>query len=115
MRHVAGEPIAYHGKPLTEPVFFILLSLAGKPLHGYGLMKDIESLSKGRLQITTGTLYGAIKRLLEDAWIKPFAQEDSSRDKQAYAITAAGRKQLKAEIQRLKSMTATASVLLREA
>ena len=107
--------MAYICKPLTEPVFFILLSLASKPLHGYGLMKDIVNLSKGRVQITTGTLYGAIKRLLEDAWIKPFAQEDSSRDKQAYAITASGRKQLQAEIQRLRSMTELAASRLREA
>jgi DNA-binding PadR family transcriptional regulator len=115
MRHVATQPSRGGVKPLTEPVFFILLSLAGKPLHGYGLMKDIESLSNGRVRLTTGTLYGAIRRLLEDEWIEPFAQDDLSRDKQAYSLTAVGRKQLQAEIIRLRQLTAAAASRLREA
>ena len=78
-------------KPLTEPVFLILLSLADRPKHGYALMKDIESLSNGRVRLSTGTLYGALRRLLDDSWIEPFQQEDSSREKQAYRLTEIGR------------------------
>jgi DNA-binding PadR family transcriptional regulator len=98
MRHVVT-------RPLSEPVFLILASLAEEPRHGYALMKDIEELSEGRVRLSTGTLYGAIRRLLEDGWIERFAQKDTSRDKQAYRLTAAGRGQLKAEVVRMKQLT----------
>ncbi len=104
MRHVVERPI-------SEPVFLILVSLADKPRHGYALMKDIEALSEGRVRLSTGTLYGAIRRLLEDGWIERFAQKDTSRDKQAYRLTAAGRGQLKAEVARMKQLTRAAEAL----
>ncbi len=81
-------------KPLTEPVLLILTSLAAHPRHGYALIKDIELLSSGRVRMSTGTLFGALRRLLEDGWIERFEQEDTARQKQAYRLTAAGRKQL---------------------
>lgn len=100
-------------KPLTEPVLLILLSLAGKPQHGYALMKDIEDLSNGRVELTTGTLYGALRRLLEDGWIERFDQEDTSREKQAYRLAPAGRKQLQMELDRMKQWTRIAAARLR--
>jgi DNA-binding PadR family transcriptional regulator len=102
-------------RPLTEPVFLILLSLAGKPRHGYALMKDIETLSNGRVRMSTGTLYGALRRLLEDDWIERFEQEDTSREKQAYRLTAAGTKQLQIEMDRMKQLAQTAVRRIREA
>ena len=104
MRHVAERSI-------SEPVFLILVSLADKPRHGYALMKDIEALSEGRVRLSTGTLYGAIRRLLDDGWIERFEQKDTSRDKQAYRLTAAGRGQLKAEVARMKQLTRAAEAL----
>lgn len=100
-------------KPLTEPVLLILLSLADQPRHGYALMKDIESLSNGRVRLSTGTLYGALRRLLGDRWIERFDQEDTSREKQAYRLTAAGRRQLHAELDRMKQLTRAATARLR--
>ena len=100
------------GKPLTEPVLLILLSLAEKPRHGYSLMKDIASLSNGRVQLSTGTLYGALRRLLEDLWIERFEQDDSSREKQAYKLTLAGRRQLRAELERMSQLTHAAAARL---
>ena len=47
--------------PLTEATYFILLSLALGPRHGYLIMKDVRSLSRGRVTLSTGTLYGALK------------------------------------------------------
>ena len=91
----------------------ILASLAGGPKHGYALMKDIESLSQGRVRMGTGTLYGALRRLLEDGWIERHEQDDTSRDKQAYRLTAAGRAQLEAEVERMKQVTRAASARLR--
>jgi DNA-binding PadR family transcriptional regulator len=100
-------------KPLTEPVLLILLSLADSPRHGYALMKDIESLSKGRVRLSTGTLYGALRRLLEDRWIERFAQEDTARDKQAYRLAPAGRVQLDTELDRMKQLTRAAAARLK--
>src|SRR5437870_13514349 len=96
-------------KPLTEPVLLILLSLADKPRHGYALMKDIEFLSNGRVRLSTGTLYGALRRLLEDLWIERFEQEDTSREKQAYRLTPAGRRQLRVELDRTRQLTRAAT------
>lgn len=93
-------------KPLTEPVLMILLSLLDAPRHGYSLLKDIEELSNGRVQLSTGTLYGALRRLLEDGSIERFTQEDTSRDKQTYRLTRAGRRQLQIELTRLEQLLA---------
>ena len=105
--------ISPESKPLTEPVLLILLSLANSPRHGYALLKDIESLSRGRVRLSTGTLYGALRRLLEDRWIERFAQEDTSREKQAYRLTSAGRAQLDGELERMKQMTRAAAARLK--
>jgi DNA-binding PadR family transcriptional regulator len=105
MRHVAGQ--------LTEPVLLILLGLADNPRHGYALMKDIEALSHGRVRLSTGTLYGALRRLLQDGWIARFEQADTSRDKQAYRLTPAVRRQLHHELERMKQLTEAASARLR--
>ena len=112
MRHVEEQPDPPN-RPLTEPVLLILLSLADKPRHGYALMKDIETLSAGRVRMTTGTLYGALRRLLEDGSIERFEQEDTSREKQAYCLTPAGRKQMAAELERMKQLTRAAAARLR--
>ena len=109
------QPDEEQVRPLTEPVFLILLSLADQPRHGYALMKDIEVLSNARVRMSTGTLYGALRRLLEDDWIERFEQPDTSRDKQAYRLTASGRTQLRLERDRLKQLTQAASGRLGEA
>jgi len=106
MRHVAPRLV-------SEQVLLILASLAEKPRHGYALMQDIEALSGGRVRLSTGTLYGALRRLLEDAWIERFEQEDTSREKQAYRLTAEGRRQLQLELDRMKQLTRAASARLR--
>jgi len=118
MRHVARQPDAWQpnasrGKPLSEPVLLILASLASQARHGYALLRDIEQLSGGRVKLSTGTLYGALRRMLEDAWIEIFLQEDTSRDKQAYRLTSAGRKRLEAELEHRARLNRAASARLR--
>jgi len=113
MRQVAERHDAGRQAPLTEPVLLILMSLAEKPRHGYALMRDIESLSDGRVRLSTGTMYGALRRLLDDLWIERFAQEDTSRDKQSYRITPAGRAHLRAELERMKQLTRAGAARLR--
>jgi DNA-binding PadR family transcriptional regulator len=96
--------------PLTEPVLLILLSLAGQPRHGYSILKDVEQMSDGRVVLSTGTLYGALRRLLEDDWIERIEEEDSSRGRQAYRLTARGRKNLQLEVGRMKHLTRLANL-----
>src|SRR3984957_15861002 len=105
MRHVVPQEPEPVSKPLTEPVLLILTSLAAHPRHGYALIQDIELLSGGRVRMSTGTLFGALRRLLEDGWIERFEQEDTSRQTQAYRLTAVGRGQLEIETQGRKGIT----------
>jgi DNA-binding PadR family transcriptional regulator len=96
--------------PLTEPVLLILLSLAGEPRHGYSILKDIERMSDRRVVLSTGTLYGALRRLLEDQWIERFEERETSRGRQAYRLTSHGRRNLQQEINRMKHLTRLASL-----
>lgn len=100
---------------ISEPVFLILASLADKPRHGYAILHEVEALSGGRVRMSTGTLYGAIRRMLEDDWIEPHMQPDTSREKQAYRLTSAGRRILRSEIERMKQLMRGASARLKEA
>src|SRR5712692_6352395 len=113
MRHVVTTRRLERVKPLTEPVFWILLSLAEQPRHGYALMKDVESVSAGRVRLSTGTLYGALRRLLEDLWIERVELADTSREKQAYRLIPAGRRQLRVELDRMRQLTRAATTRLR--
>src|SRR5215469_7042 len=96
--------------PLTEPVLLILLSLADKPRHGYSILRDIEQMSDGRVVLSTGTLYGALRRLLDDKWIERFEDQDTSRGKQSYRLTAHGRRNFRLEVDRMKKLTRLASL-----
>lgn len=99
--------------PLREPTLFILLSLSPAPKHGYAIMKEVETLSEGRLKLSTGTLYGAIKRLLDDGWIRRVEDplpNGSERERKAYALTEQGRRVLNAEVERLNKLVSVAQV-----
>lgn len=89
---------------LSEPVLFILLSLAEQPRHGYAILQDTERISDGRVRLSTGTLYGALSRLLEDKWIERFKEQDRSRGRQAYRLTDRGRRNLQIEVSRLRHL-----------
>jgi DNA-binding PadR family transcriptional regulator len=96
--------------PLTEPVMLIMLSLAGQPRHGYAILKDVEQMSSGRVMLSTGTLYGALHRLLDGGWIERFEEQERSRGRQAYRLTAGGRRNLQTEISRMKHLTRLAGL-----
>ena len=96
--------------PLTEPVLLILMSLAGQPQHGYSILKDVERMSNGRVVLSTGTLYGALRRLLDDDWIERFDERENSRGRQAYRLTAHGRRNLQLEVDRMKHLTRLATM-----
>jgi len=93
--------------PLTEVSAYILLSLASEPRHGYAIMKDVRFLSEERIDLSAGTLYGALKRLLESGWIERF--EDGEKDetghpRKSYQLTTLGRAILAAETDRLHTL-----------
>ena len=101
--------------PLREPTLFILLALAKGRRHGYAILKDVEALSEGRVLLSTGTLYGALSRLLQQAVIRKSADDcgepgvDSNsrsdsvdvRVRKYYELTQFGRQVLQMEINRM--------------
>ena len=95
---------------LTEAVYYILLSLM-EPLHGYGIMQNVEKLSGGRLRLAAGTLYGAISTMLEKGWITALDGSADSRKKE-YVVTETGREVLRAEYARLKELVENGRVVL---
>ena len=96
--------------PLTEPVLLVLMSLAEQPRHGYSILKDVESMSSGRVLLSTGTLYGALQRLLDDAWIERVQEENTPRDRRTYRLTSRGRRNLQMEIDRMRQLTKLAAL-----
>jgi DNA-binding PadR family transcriptional regulator len=107
----ADDPLSQ--LPLTEATYFILLSLAPGARHGYAIMKNVSLLSHGRVTLSTGTLYSALKRLLEQGWIERAADPSngaSGRERKAYHLTGLGRRILEAEIQRLEGLVGAAQV-----
>jgi DNA-binding PadR family transcriptional regulator len=100
-RTVDSEPAA----PLTPAMFHVLLALAGDDLHGYAILKEVALRTAGEVQLSTGTLYGIIKRLLNDGLIvelrdRPVAANDDER-RRYYRLTPKGREIAATEAQRL--------------
>lgn len=95
---------------LTEGVYYILLSL-NTPMHGYGIMQNVELLSGGRVRLAAGTLYGAINTMLERGWIQSLPGETDSRRKE-YQLTSAGRSVLQEEIHRLDELLSNGKRIL---
>lgn len=93
--------------PLTETSFFILLSLATTPKHGYGIIKEVEALSAGRVLLAAGTLYSALRRMLEDDWIERLEEDppsSDSRERKLYGLTDLGRRIFELETERLQRL-----------
>lgn len=95
--------------PLREVSFFILFSLARTPKHGYAILQDVAAVSAGRFQLGTGTLYGALRRMLDQGWIERFDEASAvvdGRVRKAYRITDLGRKILNADTARIEDFFA---------
>ena len=87
--------------PLTPQVFHLLVALADRDLHGYAIMQDVAARTNGKLRLSPGTLYGSIKRLLEQGLI--IELENDAR-RRYYRLTPFGRKVAKAEASRLMEL-----------
>lgn len=93
--------------PLTESTFYTLVAVV-EPLHGYGIMQKVETLSEGTAKIGPGTLYGALQALEKEALIAKVGEEERRK---IYAITEKGRQVLKSQVQRLAIMVRSAAVV----
>ena len=97
---------------LTEATYYILLSLYD-PQHGYGIMQEAERLSRGRVRLAAGTLYGALNSMVEKGWIIQLPVEDGSRRKE-YRLTEKGKAVLIREVQRLRELADNGEKVLKE-
>jgi DNA-binding PadR family transcriptional regulator len=110
IRHVGTRTMETFA--LSEPVLLVLLSLAEQPRHGYSILKDVESMSAGRVLLSTGTLYGALQRLLNNHWIERVQEDDTPRDRRTYRLTSLGRRNLQMEIERMRHLAKVAALRL---
>lgn len=94
--------------PLTPAMFYVLVALADGDTHGYQILKDVEQLTNGAVRLSTGTLYGIIKRLLNDGLIREFGRGNEDERRRSYELTAFGRDVARAEAARLEQTLAIA-------
>ena len=102
--------------PLTPALHHILLALLPAERHGYAIMQDVERITDGSMRMGPGTLYGAIKRLLEAGLVEEAGERgDPSGDERRryYRITGTGRRAVMAETTRLQRLVAFAENNLR--
>ncbi len=94
----------YTGDVLREPTFLILAALAPAPLHGYGILQSVESLSEGRVRLRAGTLYAALDRLVRDGSLVVDREEVvEGRLRRYYRITDAGLAVLRCGVEHLEA------------
>jgi DNA-binding PadR family transcriptional regulator len=96
-------------QPINHSEFHILLALADRERHGYGIMQEVETRSAGTVRLGPGTLYGAIKRMLaagliEESAKRPVAKDDDERRRCYYRLTSLGRQIAAEEAERLAAL-----------
>jgi DNA-binding PadR family transcriptional regulator len=94
--------------PLKTNWFHIMLSLSGQEQHGYGIMNEVLARTDGGVRLWPATLYGTLKRLIEEELIeesaeRPAAELDDAR-RRYYRLTALGQQVLDAESERLEQL-----------
>jgi DNA-binding PadR family transcriptional regulator len=98
---------------LREPTFLILAAVAPGPLHGYGIIQAVESLSAGRVRLRAGTLYTALDRLVGESWLDVDREEVvNGRLRRYYRITDAGLAALRSTVAELEADVSAARIQL---
>ena len=92
--------------PLSPSMFHVLMCLAEGDRHGYRILKDVAARTGGRVELSTGTLYGIIKRLLDEGLVTEV--RSGSERRRAYRLTSFGTAVARAEAARLDEMVAAA-------
>jgi len=94
--------------PLPTGVFHILIALADRDRHGYAIMQDVAARTAGKVQLSAGTLYSSIRRMLEQGLIEELAEspDPSSTDERRryYRLTRFGKRVAAAEVERLNAL-----------
>jgi len=94
--------------PLPVAVFHILIALADRDRHGYSIMQDVAARTEGKVQLSAGTLYSSIRRMLEQGLIEELAEspDPSSTDERRryYRLTRFGKRAAAAEVARLNAL-----------
>ena len=104
------------GLPPGTLMMLVLRVLATQPLHGYAIAQRIHQMSAEELRVEEGSLYPALQKLLIKGWVKAaWRESESGRQVREYRITAAGRKQLEAEIAEYRRTANAIGFLLGEA
>ncbi len=99
---------------MTEPAFFILTALVDAPLHGYGIVGEVDRLSEGRVRLKVGTLYGVLDRLVGEGLVELDREEVAQgRLRRYYRLTEEGGNCLAADAQRQAANAQVASERLR--
>jgi DNA-binding PadR family transcriptional regulator len=91
--------------PLPQATFHILVALAEGERHGYAIMREVAERTGGKLRLGPGTMYGSIRRMLEDGLIE---ESDGDARRRYYRLTRYGRRVAEAEASRLADMLAQA-------
>jgi len=105
--------------PMGPAALHILLALAGEPLHGYGILREIARQSEGKYRIGPGTLYDNLKKLMNDGLVEESARGASNRTsggeraKRYYRLSGLGRGVLAEEVTRLEGVVREARGRLR--
>jgi DNA-binding PadR family transcriptional regulator len=93
---------------LSHQVFHILLALAAGDQHGYAIMQDVADRTGGKLRLSPGTLYGSIKRLLEQGLVVELRESERPKQdderRRYYRLTPPGRKAIRAESLRMANL-----------
>jgi DNA-binding PadR family transcriptional regulator len=92
--------------PLSPAMFHVLVCLTEGDRHGYRIMKDVAARTGGRVALSTGTLYGIIKRLVDEGLVTEVKSGDDRR--RAYRLTVFGTAVARAEAARLDELVGTA-------
>ena len=98
--------------PLPTAVFHILVALADRDRHGYSIMQDVAARTDGKVRLVAGTLYTAVRRMLEQGLIdelreSPDPEKDDER-RRYYRLTRLGRDVALAEARRLQDLLSQA-------
>jgi len=94
--------------PLTPAAFHVLLALADGPKHGYLILKEVEERTEGDVRLSTGTLYGLVKRFLDDELIIETRDDSGDERRRKYRLSAFGREVAAAEAARLEKLVSAA-------
>jgi PadR family transcriptional regulator, regulatory protein PadR len=106
--------VCVSSEEMREPTFLLLSALADGRQHGYSLLRAVATLSRGRVRLRPGSLYGALDRLVREGLVEEAGTEVvDGRHRRYYDLTEAGVQALTGHAQRLQDNASVATAALR--